>query len=290
VLIIYLNGVYLPYDQARIHPEDRGFLLADGIYEVIRFYGGRPFLQVEHLDRLQRSADAVRLPLPSRDLFSRVIDELLTTNDLLSDDGTIYIQVTRGAYTPRTHWFPAGETEPTLLIIARKSAPMDPALREAGVSAVTLPDNRWDRCDIKSIGLLPNVLAKQAAIDAGAYEAVFVRDGRVTEGSSTNIFGVLNGVIRTHPADNRILCGITRNHALRLAAAQGFEIREEALTREETFRCSELFLTSTTSEVLPITALDGRPVGTGRPGPMTQKLYEAFQDSIAENGAANPAD
>lgn len=275
--LIYLNGVYESYDRAHVHVEDRGFLLGDGIYEVIRFYTGRPFLQAEHLDRLERSAAAIRLPLPERLAFERAIETLLTCNSLTDKDGTIYIQVTRGVAIPRTHGFPSGDVKPTVLIIARESPRLAAGLRENGIAVISVPDQRWGRCDIKAIGLLANVMAKQAAYDAGAFEAVLVRDGHVIEGSSTNLFGVKDGVIRTAPSGPHILSGCTRNHVLGLARKAGYQVQEESLGQEEIGDCSELFLTGTTTEVLSIVSLDGRPVGDGKPGPVAKALYAALE-------------
>lgn len=280
MLLIYLNGVYESYDRAHIHIEDRGFLLSDGIYEVIRFYNGRPFLQGEHLDRLERSAAAIRLPLPERLAFERAIETLITTNSFHDKDGTIYIQVTRGVAIPRTHGFPTGEVKPTVLVIARESPRLSAPVRDQGVAVVSVPDQRWGRCDIKAVGLLPNVLAKQAAYDTGAFEAVFVKDGRAIEGSSTNFFGVKDGVIRTFPASHHILSGCTRNRVIELARQNGYEVQEEGLLLEEIDQCSELFLTGTTTEVLSVISFDGRPVGDGKPGPVAEALFAALEAEV----------
>lgn len=276
MLNIYLNGHLVPYDRATIHIEDRGFLLADGIYEVIRFYNGRPYLLGRHLDRLERSASAISLPLPPRLDMERSIEILLESNSLLEKNGTIYIQVTRGAYTPRTHGFPTGDVKPTAMIICRESPVLDQAIRDNGVAVVSVPDQRWARCDIKSIGLLPNVLAKQAAYEAGAFEAIFVKDGYAIEGSSTNLFGVFDSVIRTYPTSTKILSGVTRDRVIELAREKGYQVQEEGIKVEELERCSELFITSTTAEVLAVTSFDGRPVGNGQPGPVTKALHQAL--------------
>ncbi len=273
-LTVYLNGEFLPYEQATLSVEDRAFLLADGIYEVIRVYGGRPFQMEGHLKRMARSARELRLPEPDLAELDRAARELLTINNL--SEATIYMQISRGAYNPRTHAFPAGTVKPTVLIIARSFKDAT-ALRADGAAAVTVPDQRWARCDIKSVSLLPNVMAKQQAADAGAYEAIFVKDGYAIEGSSSNLMAVLDGEVRTYPACNYILRGITRDVVLDLARKLGYLVREEGIRIEDLPRCTEVWVTSTTSEVMPITAIDGRPVGSGKPGPVARALQEAFQ-------------
>jgi len=276
-LTVYLNGQFLPYEQAAIPVEDRAFLLADGIYEVIRVYRGRPFCMEEHLKRLQRSARAIRLPEPDLDELRQVAAKLIALNGLT--EATIYIQISRGAYSPRTHAFPAEPVRPTVLVIAREFTG-HPELNRRGVKAITVPDQRWARCDIKSVALLPNVLAKQQAAEAGAYEAIFVRDGIAIEGSSSNLFAVLDGEIRTYPACNYILRGITRDVVLGLARELGYSVREEGIPVEDLSRCSEVWITSTTSEVMPIVEIDGRPVGDGRPGPVALALYRAYAERV----------
>jgi D-alanine transaminase len=273
-LIVYLNGQYLPYEQAAIPVEDRAFLLADGIYEVIRVYRGRPFCQDAHLERLARSARELRMPEPDLAELAEVIPRLLHLNHLT--DATVYIQMSRGAYQPRTHAFPSGNIRPTILVIARAAA-APAALWESGARAITVPDQRWARCDIKSTALLPNVLAKQQAVEAGAYEAIFVRDGFAIEGSSANFMAVLDGEIRTYPVCNYILNGVTRHVVLRLARELGIPVREEGIPVTALPRCSEMWVTSTTSEIMPIVELDGRTVGDGRPGPITRSLQAAFR-------------
>jgi D-alanine transaminase len=276
---VYLRGEYLPLEQARVPVEDRGFLFADGIYEVVRFYGGRPFQLEAHLKRLKHSAQGAQLPLGSviADLPG-IVGRLLVENNL--QDANFYVQYTRGTAHPRTHTFPQ-DPHPTLFVmpVALGALPADAWTR--GVAALTMPDLRWRRCDIKSTMLLPNVTAKQQARDQGAYEAILVRDGVVTEGSSTNIFAVMKGVLTTHPADNDILAGITREVVLTLAGELGLRVREQPFTKPQLNKAEEVFLTSTTSEILPITRVDGRAIGDSRPGPVTIRLFEAFQREVA---------
>lgn len=272
---VYLNGRFVPYDEARLSVEDRGFLFADGVYEVIYYRRGRAFRMEEHLERLRRSAEGIRLelPRPLADLEAAA-SALLARNGLEAEDATIYLQVTRGV-ARRQHAFPA-RPEPTVLMLGRKARTVDPARQERGVEVITLPDQRWHLCHIKSIGLLPNVLANQQAAEAGAYEAVFIRDGRVTEGSHTNLFGVFGGVLRTHPADQWILAGITRQVVLELAGKLEIPVREEAFQAEELPNADELFLTGTTTAVLPVVRVDGHTIGGGKPGPVTRRLQEAY--------------
>ncbi len=273
--IAYLNGDYLPLDKASIPLEDRGFLFADGIYEVLRFYHGRPFRLQEHLERLNHSIEGTRLPrIPDLDQLAEIIEQVRTLNDL--DDAEAYIGYTRGPEHPRSHPFPV-QAHPTLFVMPLPVHPLSADTFERGVPAITHPDLRWARCDIKSIMLLPNVLAKQQARERGAHEAILVRDGIVTEGSTTNMFAVIDGILRTHPGNQRILGGISRLVTLELANEMGLAVQQEAFTVEEMFGCQELFLTSTTSEVLAITSVDGQTIANGVPGPITQQLLAGFR-------------
>lgn len=274
-LIVYLNGQYLPYEKASLPIEDRSFLLADGIYEVIRVYGGRPFTLNEHLTRLGRSAQELKMPAPDLAQLQRVALELVAVNKL--SEATIYIQVSRGAYNPRTHAFPSGPIEPTVLAIARPLAD-NSEKHQKGVKAITVPEVRWSRCDIKSVALLPNVMAKQQAAEVGAYEAIFVRDGYAIEGSSSNFMAVLDGEIWTYPLCNYVLGGITRGVVLKLARENGYTVKEQGIPLSALDRCSELWVTSTTSEIMPIVSIDGRQVGEGRPGPVANALNAKFME------------
>jgi D-alanine transaminase len=275
---VYLNAEYLPLDQAKVSVEDRGFLFADGVYEVVRYYGGRPFHLDAHLRRLQYSAAGARLPLaPAVANLPDIIERLLAENNL--QDTNCYIQCTRGVARPRTHAFPA-QAQPSLLVMPQPLYALPPNARTHGVKAITLADLRWGRCDIKSIMLLPNVMAKTQARDEGAFEAILVRDGIVTEGSSTNIFAVLDGTLVTHPSGPHILGGITRQVVLGLGADLGLTVCESPFTLEELYRAREVFLTSTTAEVLPITQIDDRSVAHGEPGPVTLRLYERLGQAL----------
>lgn len=281
---VYLNGRYVPYDQAVVSVEDRGLLFADGVYEVVRAYGGRVFALAAHLDRLAASAAAIRLPLPPGEELAAAVIGSLRRNGLDGADATVYIQATRGAGGPRAHLLPA-EPTPTVFMIARPAHPPAAETVAAGVDAITLPDRRWQMCHVKSVGLLLNTLARQEASEAGAAEAILVRDGLVTEGAATNVFVISGGTVVTHPADTHILSGITRETVLRAARAEGVPLREAAVPVARLYQADEVFLSSTNLEVLGVRAVDGRPIGAGRPGPLTLRLLAAFQRIVrAEAG------
>lgn len=271
---VFLNGRYVPYEEARVPVEDRGFLFGDGIYEVIKIYRGRPFRLRDHLARLERSAREILLELPDVD-WGGVVERLVRGGGLADRDATVYIEVSRGS-GPRAHHFPPAGTPPTVLALARELPGVSPEFRERGATAITHPDLRWARCDIKSVNLLPNVLAKEKAVRAGAYEAILVRDGVAIEGSSSNFFAVLDGAVVTHPEGPHILSGVTRAAVLGLARDLGYQVVEAPILVADLRRASELFVTSTTAEVMPIVRVDGEPVGDGRPGPVARKLCEAF--------------
>lgn len=275
--IVYLNGQFLPYSQAVVPVEDRAFQFADGIYEVVRCYDGRPFELDRHFQRLRDSAAALNLPLPlDQGDFDRIVAQLLDRQQLR--DATVYLQVTRGA-APRQHQIPAG-LAPTVVAIARPAqSPPEEQVRQ-GVTVITVPDNRWGLCYIKTVGLLPNVLARQQAHEEGAFDAVFVRDGLVTEASSSNVFCVIDGVVYTHPLAN-ILPGITRAVVLEILTELGIPCREEAVPVQRFRAADEVFLTGTVLEVMGVAAVDGRPVGQGRTGPVTLRVWEAFRRRCA---------
>ena len=271
--LLYLNGEYMPLEQGRVPVEDRGFVFGDGIYEVIRCYGGRTFRMREHLLRLHASADGIALALPLTDAeIGTVCDTLLGRTGLR--DCTVYLQITRGV-APRAHVFPAG-VRPTFMAFARPVAPPSPAQREDGIPVISVTDDRWGRCHIKSLNLLANVLAKEKAHAAGGYEGLFVRDGMVTEGTVSNAFRVRGRAVTTHPANHRILHGVTRAAVIEVAKAEGFPVREEPRTLGDFLDADEVFLSGTTVEVLGVGTIDGKPVGAGRAGPVTKALHEAF--------------
>jgi D-alanine transaminase len=278
---VYLNGEFLAREDARLSIDDRGFLFGDGVYEVSRAVRGRLFEEDAHWDRLSRGLREIAISVANqldahrlREISLRLLDE----NDLTGNDATIYLQITRGAAL-RTHWFPPAQTAPTIFASAR-AFEIPRTLRETGASAITHPDVRWLRCDIKSVNLLPNVLAKQRAHEVGAFEAVLIRDGTVTEGASANLFGVVDGELRTHPLSNHILPGITRKVLFELAEELEIPIVERPIRAEELPRLQELFATGTTTDVQPLVTLDGRAVGDGSPGPIGIKLRKALESRM----------
>lgn len=285
-MLVYLNGEFLPKAEARLPVDDRGFLFGDGIYEVTRAVDGRLFEVDRHLARMRGGATAIKLALPD-DMEAQLLavwERLLVENGLTHGDAMVYLQITRGA-APRLHQFPPAGTPLTVFASASAITPPD-ALRARGAAVITMPDLRWGRCDIKSINLLPNVLGKQAAAEAGAFESVFIRDGEVTEGAQTSVFGVIDGELRTHPLTNQILPSITRAVVLELAQAIGVPAREVAFDEGDLRTIDELFVASTTSDVLPVVTVDGRTVGDGTPGPITRALSDAMQARLGRRGAA----
>ena len=266
---VFLNGEVIPRSRATVSIDDRGFLFGDAVYEVIRAVGGR-FVEVErHLERLARSLREVSLPAPDQDLLA-VATHLLHENGLEQQEALIYLQVSRGT-AQRQHAFPPGRVAPTVLMTVTPFTPRR-ELTERGVSAITQPDLRWSRCDIKSVNLLLNVLAAQKASEAGAFEAILLRDRLVTEATRSNVFAVIEGILRTHPTGPFILPGVTREVVLELAREAGVAVREDAVTAAELAGAAEVFVTGTTSDVMPVVAIDGRAVGSGGPGPVTRRL------------------
>lgn len=288
-MLCYLNGQFVPRESASIPIEDRGFIFGDGVYEVWRVVNGRLFETERHLDRLAYGLRELRIESPDIakiDVLAGVADRLLADNGLLHCESTLYLEITRGV-APRTHQFPAKPPQPTVFVMTNKFLPPDD-VRARGAAAITATDIRWLRCDIKTIQLLPNIFAKQAAAERGAMEAIMIRDGIVTEGSHANVLGVIGGEIRTHPLNNLILPGITRAVVLDIARSLGIPVREEALTKDELSRLDECFLAGTTADVMPIVRIDERPVANGQPGPITTKLYREFRAYMdAACGAAH---
>jgi D-alanine transaminase len=278
--IVWLNGEYLPRERALVPVDDRGFVFGDGIYEVTRAVDGRLFELERHLRRLAQGLEALRIPaaLPDRALVE-LHERLLAENDLLEGEATVYVQVTRGV-APRSHQFPVPAPRPTLFASASRFVPNLAAQRD-GAAAVTAPDIRWARCDLKTINLLGSVLAKQHAADHGVLDTVLLRDGFVTEGSHTNIMAVVDGELRTAPKSPYILAGVTRDVVLELARELGIAVREEPILHGELARLDELLLTGTTTDITPLVRLDGRNVGDGAVGPVTRALQAAFAPRLA---------
>lgn len=277
--IAYVNGRYVRHAEAGVSIDDRAFLFADGIYEVIEVFGGKLIDEAGHLARLGRSARELRINLPvGEGAFKLILRELVARNRVT--DGHVYMQVTRGA-ARRDHVFPKAGTPTTLVAFAhRGDRAAAEAKARAGIKVISMPDIRWKRPDIKTTSLLPNVLAKQEARDAGAYEAWLLdSQGYVTEGASSNAWIVDGqGALVTRPADSAILSGITRARLLQIAAAQGLRVIERAFTLEEAFAAREAFISGATTLVMPVIALDGRKIGSGAPGPVALRLRAGFHD------------
>ena len=275
----YVNGRYVRHADAAIHIEDRGYQFADGVYEVCEVLGGRLVDERLHMDRLQRSLSELRIAMPmNRAALGAVLRETVRRN--LVRDGMVYLQVSRGV-APRNHAFPADDTAPALIVTAKSVARVSGDKRaETGVAVISVPDNRWERVDIKTVSLLPNVLAKQAAKEAGAYEAWFVdKDGNVTEGSSTNAWIVTtDGALVTRPASGGILKGITRTVIFELAAATGLRVEERAFSLDEAKSAREAFITAATTLVMPVVRIDAETIGNGAPGSIATALRQRFHD------------
>ena len=277
-MIVFFNNSFIPKEKASVSPEDRGFLFADGVYEVIRSYEGRLFKTDDHIERLKRSLRELRIELPPSLDIASIATELLSRNSLESGDALVYIQVTRGV-APRSHAFPDNRTPPTLYMCATAFChPRE--IWTKGIDIITLPDTRWMRCDIKSVALLANVLASQQAKEKGAHEAVFVRDGFVTEGTHTSLFALFGGRLFTHPADSRILAGITRSTVLGHCGELKIPVEESPIAEADLPKAEEIMVSSTTEEVTPVVTVNGSPVNQGKPGPMTRKLQQAFRDAV----------
>ncbi len=277
--MIYLNGEWMPIAEAKIPVLDRGFIFGDGVYEVIPSYSGHPFRLREHLARLRSSLDAVRIVPPhSSERWAELVREIVARNPW--EDQSVYLQVTRGV-APRDHAFPK-DAKPTVFLMSNPLTVPAQNQRDHGVAAITVSDNRWLRCDIKSVSLLANCLLRQAAVDAGAVEAVLLREGKLTEGSSSNIFVVRNGVILTPPKTSLILPGITYDVVVELAQANRLPLEIRQVSEAEVRGADELWLTSSTKEVLPISTLDGKPVGHGEragwPGPLAARMNQLYQE------------
>ncbi|MFO0706978.1 MAG: D-amino-acid transaminase [Nitrospira sp.] len=267
--LAFLNGRFVPWHEATVSIEDRGFQFGDGVYEVIRTYLGRPFELEAHLNRLDRSARELSLTQPySHAQWASWIEQGI--RDAAFPEAKVYIQITRGV-SPRDHAFPMN-VPPTVVMTIRELVPLPQQTRECGVIAKTCEDVRWGRCDIKSVNLLANVLAREDAKQAGVFEAILVKDGLVTEGSVSNVMAVQGGAVVTAPEGPRILSGVTRTVVLQLAREAGIPVREEFLSVESLLAAEEVFLTGTTVEVLGVVQVDRRTIGSGRPGPVTRAL------------------
>ena len=274
----YFNGKFIPKEEVRISPDDRGFLFADGVYEVIRWYEGSFYDISSHLTRLKRSLRELRINWPEADSFPSIARELLKLNKLENQPAMVYLQVTRGP-ARRTHSFPSPEVPPTSYAYSWGFNP-DNVLIETGIKVMLKEDIRWSRCDIKSVSLLPNTMSFQEAYENGLKECIFVRNGLITEGSHSNIFLVSDRTLFTHPESNNILSGVTRKNILRIAQDCGIRIREEAVQENRIRFIQEAFITNTSAEVMPVIELGGNMLGDGIPGPITRIIREKFDNEI----------
>jgi len=269
--IVYLNGQYLPLNEAKVSVLDRGFLFGDGIYEVIPSYYGRLFHFEDHLQRLENSLAGIRLANPySREQWQQILAPLLDPKE----NEYIYLQITRGAAAKRDHAFPEN-TEPTVFAMSSKIAPFPG--KDTGIKAVTMDDSRWRLCNIKAITLLGNILHRQGAVDQDCAEALLVKDGTVTEGAASNVFAVIDGVLLTPPKSGSILPGITRDVIIELVESQHIPYREESFTLDALKSASEIWVTSSTREIVPVVELDGQAVADGKPGPVFHSVNQIFQ-------------
>jgi len=278
--IVYLNGEFMPIDEARIPVLDRGFIFGDGVYEVIPVYSKRPFRMAEHLRRLQYSLDKIRIANPHDDAeWARLTDDIVRRNG--GDDQSVYLQVTRGV-AKRDHAFPKG-VKPTVFMMSTPLVTPAPALVESGVACVTAEDFRWLNCDIKSVSLLGNCLLRQMSADVDAAETILFRNGQLTEASASNVFVVRNGVLLAPPKDNLVLPGITYDVVLEIARAREFEVEVRPVSEAEVRSADEIWVTSSTKEVLAVTTLDGKPVGDGKPGALFRRMHALYQQFKQEH-------
>ncbi|MEO6102265.1 MAG: D-amino acid aminotransferase [Pseudoxanthomonas sp.] len=277
--IVYLNGSFMNAAEASISPMDRGFLFADGVYEVVPVFNSRPLQMHEHLRRLERSLDELQIARPmTREQGAALFLEMIERNG--GGDLAIYLQITRGAPGKRDHGFPVPPVTPTVFMTASSlgKTAVDDIANAAGAKAITAQDIRWLRCDIKSVALLASVLMRQRAVEAGAVETIMIRDGQVTEGSSTNVFVVTQQSIATPPLSPLILGGITRELVLDVARTLGLTVEEREIAAAELLAADEIWVTSATKDVLPIVNLDGKVLGNGRPGPVWKALAQSYLD------------
>jgi D-alanine transaminase len=276
----YFNGKFIPKEEVKISPDDRGFLFADGIYEVVRWYEGFFFDMNGHIARLKRSLRELRINWDDADQFSSIAEKLITQNNLENQPAMVYLQVTRGAAL-RSHYFPSPDVPPTVYAYAWSFKP-DTASAISGIKVMLKEDIRWSRCDIKSVALLANTISFQEAYENGLKECIFVRNGLITEGSHSNIFLIIERTLYTHPESNHVLSGVTRKNIIRLAQEAGINIKEEAVPENRLRFVQEAFIANTSAEVLPVIEIGGNTLGDGSPGPITNKILELFRSELAD--------
>ncbi|NBC27837.1 MAG: hypothetical protein GVY08_13315 [Bacteroidetes bacterium] len=280
-MLVYLNGDYVEHTAAAVSVGDRGFVFGDGIYEVIRVVNGRYFMETEHMSRMDEGLEGLMIDLEKemREAIPEIGRKLIKENSLDSGEAKVYIQVTRGSAWPRTHTFPDPPAEPTVYLSAEPFSPHTD-LHNSGVDTITVSDVRWSRCNLKTVNLLPNTLAKQQARDAGVNSAVMIRDGVVTESPNANIFGVKDGVLLTYPASNYILSGITREVVLGVAVKLKIPIDFRPITEQELFALDELFFSGTTTDIQSVNRVNGRNIGHGKPGPVVQRIQQEYHEML----------
>jgi D-alanine transaminase len=275
--IVYLNGRFLPKNEAFISPEDRGFNFADGVYEVVKYYKGRPFRMEDHMERLARSLHEIKISFPVDYHILKMCAKLLSLNGLTDADAGIYIQITRGSHQ-RVHHFPAN-LEPTVYAFAFPFPSFSDMLSK-GIAVTTAEDIRWLRCDIKSVSLLPNTMLYNEAVEKGAGECILIRNGKVTEATHSSVFGVKKGMVVTHPLSHLILPGITRKVVLEICRTHRIPYHENAIAEYDLAEMDELFISGTGSEVMPVVKVNDRQVGNGKPGPVTRLLQQLFFEAV----------
>jgi D-alanine transaminase len=273
---VFLNGEYISKDKAYISPDDRGFYFADGVYEVMRCFKGNLFCFEEHLARLKRSLSEIKIIFTTTDKLGTICNDLIVKNKLEEKYADIYLQITRGV-SRRMHSFPRENVSPTIYIVAYERLPFLNDLRN-GIRVITRPDIRWLRCDIKTISLLPNTLMFQEAREENAGECIFIRNGVITEASHSNVMGVKDGIIFTHPDCNLILPGITKKVIFNICRESGIIIKENAVREADIFELDELFVTSTGDDIMPVVEVNNKPIGNGTPGQLTRRIQSIFFD------------
>lgn len=277
-MTVFFNGKFVDRNRVQISPYDRGFLFGDGLYEVVLAYNGRPFRLGDHLDRLQHGCEFVRINLKNAEDIHEICLKLIDKNNLKDTIANIYIQVTRGVYK-RTHRFPPDEVPATLYISAIEFSPSREHQKN-GIKAITVPDNRWANCHIKTIDLLPNVLAHQKAVDQGGAEAIFAGDGIIFEGTHSNFFAVRDGRVFTHPVSNRILSGVTRKTVIEICRKMDIHLCEEPIKESRLKSFDEIFITSTTLEITPVVLINDLKIGSGNPGTITRLIQKEYQELV----------
>ncbi len=275
--LVYLNGEFLPRNEARISPDDRGFIFADGVYEVIKYYKGIPFCMEEHLERLKNSLAQIYIPFKNIDDLKGIMSSLIKENELSNDEAGVYLQITRGSGR-RIHFLSA-ESEPTIYMFTFQ-LPTNTQNVNHGIQVLKEKDIRWQRCDIKSVSLLPNTMLFDKAYKKGAGETILIRDGFVTEATHSSVFGVVDGIVYTYPLSNNILPGITRKVVLDLCREEGIKVLEEAMSEDMLEYLDELFITGTGSEITPVVRINSMVINSGKPGKITKELQKLFYSKV----------